>query len=152
MRDIAISLGQNLDVFDLRNHLIDGETEKFLSKLQQNPKLASTPLDENNGEVLLSVAIRCNNTECAKALIDSGADINLMDMFRKSILLEAIECGLFDLAQYLINKGAKSAPASVGDYGRWLAPKYAQEGFLSETEYESLIDQIKKGKKPKVNF
>mgnify|MGYP003962272643 CR=1 FL=1 len=145
-RDGAENLGQNLDVFDLRNHLIDEESDKFLSKLKASPTVASTPLDTNDGEVLLSVAIRCNNTECATALIDSGANINLMNnMLRKSILLEAIECKLFDLVRYLIKNGAKSDHSSVGDYGRYLSPKYAQDGFLSKTEYESLIDNIKKG-------
>jgi len=151
-RDVAKKLGQNLEVFDLRNLLLEGETDKFLDALKQSPALASTPLDEKNGEVLLLVAIKCNNTECAKALIDSGANIDQMDMFRKSLILETIQCELFELSQYLIEKGAAYDPGSVGDYGRHLSPKYAQDGLLSEDEYNSLIDNIKKGIQPKTNF
>ena len=142
-RDIAKNLDQNLDVFDLRNHLIEGETDEFLAKLKTSPTLASTPLDPSNGEILLSVAIKCNNTECAKALIDSGANINQIDnMLRKSILLEAIQSELFDLVRYLINKGVTYNSSSVGDYGRYLSPKYAQDGFLSKDGYKSLIDKV----------
>jgi ankyrin repeat protein len=146
MRDIAIVLGQNMQAFDLRALLMEENTEEFLTTLQKSPELATAYLHPDDGEeFLLSAAIRCNNFECAKALVEAGADVNIMDNMRKSILLEAIQCEQFKLAKLMMEKGAKFEPKDVGDYGSHLRV-FSEDGFMSEADYLALINNIKNEK------
>jgi len=59
--------------------------------------------------------------ECARILVDAGADINLADPEKISPLLMAVINGQWDTAQYLIKKGAN--PNQFDFWGR--APLYA---------------------------
>ena len=59
--------------------------------------------------------------ECAKSLVEGGADLNLADPEQVSPLLLAILNGHYDLAAYLIQKGA--SPGKWDWYGR--TPLYA---------------------------
>jgi uncharacterized protein len=69
----------------------------------------------------LLYAAREGCAECARLLVDAGADINLADPENISPLLMAIINGRFDTASYLIKKGAN--PNRWDFWGR--APLYA---------------------------
>jgi ankyrin repeat protein len=69
----------------------------------------------------LLYAVREGCVECAKYLVDAGADLNLADPEQVSPLLLSILNGHFDLAAYLIQKGAN--PGKWDWYGR--TPLYA---------------------------
>ena len=69
----------------------------------------------------LLYAAREGCVDCARSLADAGADLNLADPEQVSPLLLAILNGHFDLAAYLIQKGAN--PGKWDWYGR--TPLYA---------------------------
>jgi ankyrin len=69
----------------------------------------------------LLYAAREGCIDCAKSLVDAGADLNLADPEQVSPLLLSILNGHFDLAAYLIQKGA--SPGKWDWYGR--TPLYA---------------------------
>ena len=69
----------------------------------------------------LLFAAREGCAECARLLVDAGADINLADPENISPLLMAILNGRFDTASYLIKKGA--SPNRLDFWGR--GPLYA---------------------------
>jgi ankyrin len=69
----------------------------------------------------LLYAAREGCAECARLLVDAGADINLADPEKISPLLMAVINGQWDTAQYLIKKGAN--PNQFDFWGR--APLYA---------------------------
>ena len=69
----------------------------------------------------LLYAAREGCVECARMLVDAGAEINLADPEKISPLLMAVMNGQWDTAQYLIKKGAN--PNQFDFWGR--APLYA---------------------------
>ena len=69
----------------------------------------------------LLYAAREGCVECARLLVDAGAEINLADPEKISPLLMAVMNGQWDTAQYLIKKGAN--PNQWDFWGR--APLYA---------------------------
>jgi ankyrin repeat protein len=69
----------------------------------------------------LLYAAREGCVECARLLVDAGAEINLADPEKISPLLMAVMNGQWDTAQYLIKKGAN--PNQFDFWGR--APLYA---------------------------
>jgi ankyrin len=69
----------------------------------------------------LLYAAREGCVECARLLVDAGAEINLADPEKISPLLMAVINGQWDTAQYLIKKGAN--PNQYDFWGR--APLYA---------------------------
>jgi ankyrin repeat protein len=69
----------------------------------------------------LLYAAREGCVECARLLVDAGAEINLADPEKISPLLMAVMNGQWDTAQYLIKKGAN--PDQWDFWGR--APLYA---------------------------
>ena len=69
----------------------------------------------------LLYAAREGCVECARLLVDAGAEINLADPEKISPLLMAVINGQWDTAQYLIKKGAN--PNQFDFWGR--APLYA---------------------------
>jgi len=69
----------------------------------------------------LLYAAREGCVECARTLVDAGADVNLADPENISPLLMAVINGQWDTAQYLIKKGAN--PNKWDFWGR--APLYA---------------------------
>jgi uncharacterized protein len=69
----------------------------------------------------LLYAAREGCVDCAKYLVDGGADLNLADPEQVSPLLLSVLNGHFDLAAYLIQKGA--SPGRWDWYGR--TPLYA---------------------------
>ena len=69
----------------------------------------------------LLYAAREGCVECAKYLVEAGADLNLADPEEVSPLLLAVLNGHFDVAAYLIQKGAN--PGKWDWYGR--TPLYA---------------------------
>lgn len=139
MREIAEKLGQNMDVFEMRDLIIKGKTVEFLEKIQNSPNLSKVSLSpEKDEEILLGVAIRCGNFECARAIIKAGANVNQMESMRKSILLEALRHGEFKIAKIMIDAGAHADPKLVGDYQWHLRHLVDDEG-----EYNALIDRVK---------
>ena len=61
---------------------------------------------QSNDNTYLMIAIKNNNTELAKALIDDGADINIQDNYGNNAFLEYAFDGHTETAKLLIDNGA----------------------------------------------
>lgn len=92
-------------------------------------------------EVLLSKAIQVDSFECAKVLIENGADVNGQG---NNLLIRAIAFENFETARCLLDHGADPFAGNNGsaDYSMELAP-YSKKGPLSEEAYLALLEKIK---------
>jgi ankyrin repeat protein len=73
----------------------------------------------------LLFAARDGRVDGTKALLDSGADVNVIDPDRQSALVIALINGHFDVAGVLIERGADvNAPDKVGRTALWAAVDY----------------------------
>ena len=117
----AVAQNQPAMVKELIAHGADVNARSTINNWQRQvtaePRAIYRPA---GGLTPLLYAAREGCAECARLLVDAGADINLADPENISPLLMAIMNGRFDTASYLIKKGA--SPNRWDFWGR--APLY----------------------------
>ena len=153
--DVVKFLAENNFRIDQAND--DGETPLFMAAQNRHKEVVAYLIDKGanikaqtgRGETLLSIAVRQNDKDFAEDLLNKGVDIN-QDVFNvgllsyRTALSYAVELGRFDMAHFLIEKGAnldkkdcKSTTALSLAVGKYIDP-----ATIQRNEYANLIKHL----------
>lgn len=86
--------------------VMQNNTKKIRSLIEQNPNLLNIKSGHKNGEYLIHLA---PTKETVQILLELGADINALDMYRRTVLQRKIEWDFeksMDFTKFLLDNGA----------------------------------------------
>ncbi|OQD76238.1 hypothetical protein PENANT_c134G11062 [Penicillium antarcticum] len=78
---------------------------RFLTTNSQHKTLLNAP-ENRRGDTPLIIAVRCQNEEVMRLLLDAGADANVLNAHGESVLFWTIKRQQPNLARMLLNRGA----------------------------------------------
>lgn len=115
VRHVLSIAGEQLSVCCTRDHTTSlhvaaslGNVDILSQLLKSDSQLDTSCIEmrDNSGATALIWSCLKGHTECAKALIDSGADVNATDAQGATALMHSAKLGHFDLCQVLLDAGA----------------------------------------------
>jgi ankyrin repeat protein len=103
------------------------ETQETIKQLLREPKFLTTALDSagrssdsfvfpetDNGDTALHCAAMAGELETVRALVDeTGVDVNVLNVIQESPLLQACRAGHFEIARFLLSRGADPTIQSI---------------------------------------
>lgn len=113
---------------------VRSDYDTFRRQVTAEPRVQARP---PGGLTPLLYAARQGCLECAKALVEGGADVNMTDPLGVTPLIMATENFHFDLAKYLIGKGA-----NVNQWDWWGRTPLYEAADLDTLPYGGRPDHI----------
>lgn len=99
-------MGKKLDQRELGKKLIRAAKANRPDKIIRLAKLGADVNFNDGSESAIHVAVGNKHFECAKKLVELGADINAVDIRGRTALLWAIELNNFDKVRWCVENGA----------------------------------------------
>jgi ankyrin repeat protein len=97
---------QEIDKQRNRNfkELVFSDIESALKEAKQDPSLLN--IRNGIGETVFHYVIVENRIDLAEKLLKAGSDINTVNNFQQSPLIEAVELGYLEMVKWLVHNGA----------------------------------------------
>lgn len=124
---------------ELMRAIASHDREKIDMILSKNPNLNQTT---NNNSTAIFIAAKENDTKTLKKLIDLGMDINHQNNFFYTPLHVALAANAYEVAEILINKGAKVDLFAQNSYKK---TPFMLEIWKKDINYTILDTLIEKG-------
>jgi len=98
--------------------------------------------DKVFNEPIIFETVKAKNTETLKVMLDYGADINIRDSLKQTLLMSAFFGSSFEHMELLINKGANPNPVDINNLSLLTAIRKQIKDTKENSEYNNECKKI----------
>ncbi|MFZ4835274.1 ankyrin repeat domain-containing protein [Rouxiella sp. Mn2063] len=98
--------------------------------------------DKVFNEPIIFETVKAKNTETLKVMLDYGADVNIRDSLKQTLLMNAFFSSSFEHMELLINKGANPNPVDINNLSLLTAVKKQIKDTKENSEYNNECKKI----------